>query len=113
MNWLKALRVAPLFIHSSLVILSTEARKCYLPNGELEPNDQPCFPQNPESSCCGGSTYVCATNNMCAYYDGSYYVIGSCTDKTWNSPACPSYCFFSQPSSNIRRAVQIADSTLL
>ncbi|EAW06520.1 uncharacterized protein ACLA_082100 [Aspergillus clavatus NRRL 1] len=66
---------------------SYATRTCYLPNGEIAPNDQPCFPENPESSCCGGSTYVCATNNMCAFYDASYYVIGSCTDKTWNSPA--------------------------
>ncbi|EEH37262.1 hypothetical protein PAAG_07818 [Paracoccidioides lutzii Pb01] len=75
----------------SPLILSSPShaeRKCYLPNGEVEENDAPCFPQNPESSCCGGSTYVCATNNMCAFYDGSYYVIGSCTDKSWNSPAC-------------------------
>ncbi|KAF7166627.1 hypothetical protein CNMCM6106_002370 [Aspergillus hiratsukae] len=76
----------------TLIIISVSAavqapRKCYLPNGEVAINDQPCFPDQPESSCCGGSTYVCATNNMCAYYDASYYVVGSCTDKTWNSPA--------------------------
>ncbi|KAE8367086.1 hypothetical protein BDV27DRAFT_124449 [Aspergillus caelatus] len=70
------------------------ATTCYLPNGEVAPSDQPCFPQNPVSSCCGGSTYVCSTNNMCAHYSGEYFVIGSCTDKTWNSPACPGYCFF-------------------
>ncbi|PGH00709.1 hypothetical protein AJ79_08129 [Helicocarpus griseus UAMH5409] len=72
----------------------TAQKKCYLPNGEVEENDAPCFPQNPHSACCGGSTYVCSTNNMCAHYDGSYYVIGSCTDPTWNDPACPSYCYF-------------------
>ncbi|RHZ53107.1 uncharacterized protein CDV56_103284 [Aspergillus thermomutatus] len=72
----------------SISIPVQASRTCYLPNGEVAINDQPCFPENPESSCCGGSTYVCATNNMCAYYDASYYVIGSCTDKTWNSPAC-------------------------
>ncbi|KAB8077472.1 hypothetical protein BDV29DRAFT_168224 [Aspergillus leporis] len=70
------------------------ATTCYLPSGEVAPNDQPCFPQNPVSSCCGGSTYVCSKNNMCAHYSGQYFVIGSCTDKTWNSPACPGYCFF-------------------
>ncbi|EQL32346.1 hypothetical protein BDFG_05478 [Blastomyces dermatitidis ATCC 26199] len=70
------------------------SRKCYLPNGDVEEGDAPCFPQNPESACCGGSEYVCATNNMCAHYKGGYYVIGSCTDPTWNNPACPGYCFF-------------------
>ncbi|OJD23466.1 hypothetical protein ACJ73_05181 [Blastomyces percursus] len=82
----------------SPLLLSTPAhaasRKCYLPNGDVEKNDAPCFPQNPESACCGGSEYVCATNNMCAHYQGGYYVIGSCTDPTWNNPACPGYCFF-------------------
>ncbi|KAK2796773.1 hypothetical protein FQN51_008997 [Onygenales sp. PD_10] len=67
---------------------------CYLPNGDLEPNDQPCFPQNPHSACCGGSTYVCATNNLCAHYSLRYYVVGSCTDRSWNDPACPAYCYF-------------------
>ncbi|KAE8155136.1 hypothetical protein BDV25DRAFT_135181 [Aspergillus avenaceus] len=70
------------------------AATCYLPSGEVAADDQPCFPQNPVSSCCGGSTYVCSTNNMCAHYSGEYYIIGTCTDKTWNSPACPGYCFF-------------------
>ncbi|QSS53067.1 hypothetical protein I7I53_00209 [Histoplasma capsulatum var. duboisii H88] len=83
----------------SLLLFSTPppavaSRTCYLPSGEVEENDAPCFPQNPESACCGGSQYVCATNNMCAHYDGGYYVIGSCTDPTWNNPACPGYCFF-------------------
>ncbi|EEP79600.1 predicted protein [Uncinocarpus reesii 1704] len=82
------------FVAPSILFASSDARTCYLPTGEIAENDAPCFPQNPESSCCGGSTYVCATNNMCAYYDGSYYIIGSCTDKTWNSPACSSYCYF-------------------
>ncbi|KAE8352414.1 hypothetical protein BDV28DRAFT_157929 [Aspergillus coremiiformis] len=72
----------------------SQAATCYLPSGEVAPNDQPCFPRNPISSCCGGSTYVCATNNMCAHFSGEYFVVGSCTDRTWNSPACPGYCFF-------------------
>ncbi|KAK1144829.1 hypothetical protein N8T08_004842 [Aspergillus melleus] len=31
---------------------------------------------------------------MCAHYSGEYFVISSCTDKTWNSPACPGYFYF-------------------
>ncbi|KKZ65701.1 hypothetical protein EMCG_01263 [[Emmonsia] crescens] len=95
---------APPFLYAllsaslSLLLLSTPSyaavRTCYLPNGKIAENDAPCFPQNPESACCGGSTYVCSTNNMCAHYDGSYYIIGSCTDPTWNSPGCPGYCYF-------------------
>ncbi|PGH09813.1 hypothetical protein GX51_00500 [Blastomyces parvus] len=92
------LHVGLLSAYLSPLLLSTPAhaasRKCYLPNGEEEKNDAPCFPQNPESACCGGSEYVCATNNMCAHFQGGYYVIGSCTDPTWNNPACPGYCFF-------------------
>ncbi|OJD12615.1 hypothetical protein AJ78_06820 [Emergomyces pasteurianus Ep9510] len=96
---LPALHSILLAAYLSPLLLSTPSqaaagRKCYLPSGELEDNDAPCFPQNPESACCGGSKYVCSTNNMCAHYDGSYYVIGSCTDPTWNSPACPGYCYF-------------------
>ncbi|PLB52514.1 hypothetical protein P170DRAFT_507284 [Aspergillus steynii IBT 23096] len=87
---------SPMFAALLLFCSSTsvDAAKCYNPNGELAPNDQPCFPQNPVSACCGGSTFVCSTNNMCAHYSGQYFVIGSCTDKAWNSPACPGYCFF-------------------
>lgn len=90
---------------SLIAILSvtpaSSAPSCFLPNGTISKNDLPCFPQNPESSCCGGSDYVCSTNNMCQYIKGpadqQYFVIGSCTDESWNSPACPGYCYFRTP----------------
>ncbi|KLJ13079.1 hypothetical protein EMPG_11963 [Blastomyces silverae] len=92
----------------SPLLLSTPAHaagsKCYLPNGEVEKNDAPCFPQNPESACCGGSEYVCATNNMCAHHEGGYYVIGSC-DHIHNSvyrctDADDTYCCMDGPECN-------------
>jgi hypothetical protein len=79
-----------------LPFFASTSRPCYLPNGTVDNYAQSCFPQNPDSSCCDGSTFVCATNNMCAKFDGSLYIIGSCTDQTWNSPACPGYCYFHQ-----------------
>jgi hypothetical protein len=105
-GWHRNHRVRPWFSQSSSDLCSLiylclnyhtnvmAERTCYIPDGAIAQGDQPCFPENPESACCGGSIWVCSTNNMCAYYDGSYYIIGSCTDKTWNSPACPGYLFF-------------------
>lgn len=92
------MRTLTLVFVSLLLPAVSDAVTCYTPDGAVAEGDQPCFPENPVSSCCGGSTYICATNNMCAYNSGdesgSYYVIGSCTDRSWNSPACPGYCYF-------------------
>ncbi|KAI9041332.1 uncharacterized protein KD926_006908 [Aspergillus affinis] len=94
---------ALLLLFSTIYFSVNTTAKCYKPNGDLALNDQPCFPQNPVSSCCGGSTYVCSTNNMCARYSGEHFVIGSCTDKTWNSPACPGYYFFHHVHNSVFR----------
>lgn len=95
---ISSMRTLTLVFVSLLLPAVSDAVTCYTPDGAVAEGDQPCFPENPVSSCCGGSTYICATNNMCAYNSGdesgSYYVIGSCTDRSWNSPACPGYCYF-------------------
>jgi hypothetical protein len=74
---------------------------CYLPNGQLNTigNDKPCNASAPVSACCG-DTASCLSNGMCkieATEDtGISYARGTCTDKTWNSPACPPMCQLSK-----------------
>ena len=51
--------------------------------------DFPCDPDANVSSCCGGGS-KCVTNLYCTSpYDQASLVIGTCTDRSWESVACP------------------------
>lgn len=65
-----------------------QLKQCYNPSGVAFP-DFPCDPGANVSACCGGR-YICTTNFYCetASTPGVKFV-GSCTDKTWQNPACP------------------------
>lgn len=72
---------------------------CYFPDGVTVPRlDTPCHSTG-ESTCCA-SGYACLSNNLCMlteHVEGdtdsiSTFVRGSCTDRSWNSPNCPSFC---------------------
>lgn len=71
------------------------AQRCYLPNGDWdggsEDSAQPCNTEAEFSHCCGTEA-ICLSNGYC--YDPSSVSIyrSSCTDKTWQSTACPTYC---------------------
>ena len=62
-----------------------QLKQCYYSSGVISP-DFPCDPSANVSACCGGG-YTCATNFYCPVLDTT--PIGSCTDKTWQNPACP------------------------
>lgn len=71
---------------------------CYYPNGDVAPNDTPCRDDTENSLCCGQG-YACLTNAICqATGDelqkpgASEFVRGSCTDDTFRSSSCPSFC---------------------
>jgi hypothetical protein len=71
-------------------------KQCYSPNGTLAGNT-PCFPNADVSFCCG-TGWVCTTNLLCVTpvidLAGNYSHLqrGTCTDPSWNSAACPSFC---------------------
>ncbi len=60
--------------------------KCYRKDG-LELDDLPCDPRAKVSACCGPG-WSCSSNLYCTDVDG-WKGVGSCTDMTWQSPACP------------------------
>jgi len=66
---------------------------CYYPSGKEAPRDIPCDPNAQTSLCCGGHDFgvACLDNNLCLGPTGKI-LRGSCTDSTWDSPDCPSYC---------------------
>lgn len=79
----------------ALFALPGFTQTCYLSNGKVaEQNgvkDKPCRPDDPHSTCCGTGRYACAANGLCSD-DQSLFVVGSCTDPTWEDPACPDVC---------------------
>lgn len=78
-----------LFFRSLLHIASAQSiqlKPCYSWDGRSSDN----FPCNPEanvSACCGGGS-KCKTNIYCENPSG-LQVVGECTDRSWNDPACP------------------------
>lgn len=71
---------------------------CYFPNGQTAVKDAPCNNDADYSACCG-SGFVCLSNGMCATLvdlgkpgDQKPFFRASCTDKSWTSGSCPSYC---------------------
>ncbi|EDU47132.1 hypothetical protein PtrSN002B_007082 [Pyrenophora tritici-repentis] len=77
--------------------ISTTSCLCYFPDGTLVERDTPC--STAANSTCCGQGFACLSNNLCAvtsHVDAgpgqSTYVRGSCTDKTWNSAECPTFC---------------------
>lgn len=73
---------------------SAQIKQCYYNNPPSEANDIPCDPDSEVSACCGRG-WSCGTNLYCeqqqqgkAVQQGQK-VVGSCTDESWNDPACP------------------------
>ncbi|PMD17105.1 hypothetical protein NA56DRAFT_279627 [Hyaloscypha hepaticicola] len=76
----------------SLLLLaktSQQAASCYFPDGTFAENDSPCFPDQPESICCGQG-HTCMSNSLCRWPDSEMpyplaYIRGSCTNPTCKS----------------------------
>ena len=78
--------------------------KCYSPNGDIQIHDVPCSPSaiaGGDVSFCCGRGFTCLSNKMCMLSQdtstGDVNRVGStfrasCTDKSWNSTECPSFC---------------------
>ncbi|TID25743.1 gb [Venturia nashicola] len=64
------------------------SKTCYWPNGSTAANQTVCA-SGSQSACCPIGN-ECTSNGLC--YDFGYLKRGSCTDKTWESSACPKYC---------------------
>ena len=78
-----------LFFSSLLHVVSAqlfELRSCYSWDGSSSDNI-PCNPEANVSACCGlGSK--CMTNIYCENPSG-FQVVGTCSERSWRSPACP------------------------
>ncbi|KAI1733999.1 hypothetical protein F4680DRAFT_365412 [Xylaria scruposa] len=67
-------------------------QKCYYPGGNPTDEDFPCGDGVNHSHCCGLNS-ICLSNKLCLHPSGSFELSrGSCTDSTWQSSNCPTYC---------------------
>ena len=79
----------------SIVLVDGKAT-CYFPDGTVEAGFYfPCNTTTEGSACCDADTSVCTTAGLCVSSAGWIYR-GACTDKTWQSPYCPSRCLNGQ-----------------
>lgn len=63
---------------------------CYYPNKEIAEGETPCNSSAEHSSCCSTDD-VCLSNSYCFNRSGRV-VRSSCTDRNWESAACPYFC---------------------
>ena len=96
MLWLPIL-LSPLLqrVYSELYFGQRIVQDCFHYGGSSAEDDHPCDPQADNSACCPENTR-CDTNLHCTASDGSFFV-GSCTNNSWENPACP----FALSKSNI------------
>ncbi|KAK4197162.1 hypothetical protein QBC40DRAFT_107950 [Triangularia verruculosa] len=88
------MRIFTVIAFMGLVQASLAVKKCYYPDGREATSDSPCGPDTEDSMCCfKGSPHglACLANKMCESPDGKI-IRGSCTDRTWSSPACANVC---------------------
>ena len=75
---------------------------CYFPAGNIAYGNVPCNPDAEVSTCCGDASH-CLANGLCAVGDtsdglggflnsGVEFARGSCTDPSWQDPACFQHC---------------------
>ena len=66
--------------------------QCYYPDGSI-PTDyiwEPCTGSQYSSCCIPTEGDICQENGLCYYPPNGEVYRGTCTDQTWDDPACPS-----------------------
>jgi hypothetical protein len=74
----------------TLLVTVSSTPTCYYPNGQVASNYIPC--NSSVVSVCCPSTDPYLSNGLCYSVAGSYPYRACCTEQTWQSDACLSYC---------------------
>jgi hypothetical protein len=84
------------FLASGFLLLQLVVSQatCYLPDGSVAFGDKPCGSSLP-SICCAGQ---CLSNGLCFTPSDNMLARSSCTDQSWESSVCTSYCKGSKSS---------------
>ncbi|KAN0074210.1 hypothetical protein V8E54_008147 [Elaphomyces granulatus] len=77
------------FLLQSTLFSAALAATCYNSNGSVASTNTPCTSGN-NTFCCSDD-YTCLSNGLCLWDDGTFW-LGTCTDQTWTSSACPKFC---------------------
>ncbi|KAN0072237.1 hypothetical protein V8E54_009966 [Elaphomyces granulatus] len=71
--------------------LAATAFPCYRSAGlGVAISNAACINGDNNTFCCGND-YTCLSNGLCEWETGSFWV-GTCTDQSWLSSACPKFC---------------------
>lgn len=91
--WRKKMRLnlAVLFyVFSLCALLIAASSTCYYPDGGIATDHEPCNSSAENSACCSADS-VCLSNSYCFSRTGRI-IRSSCTDRQWQSSACPYFC---------------------
>ncbi|KAL9021889.1 MAG: hypothetical protein Q9185_000903 [Variospora sp. 1 TL-2023] len=93
------------------LLLSTQplvaAQNCYYPNGDLSTTDAPC--SSAKGAACCPLNWQCLDNGLCYLDNQKYFGRYTCTDKSWQSSACPGYCTNRNTDPGAQAVQQCAD----
>lgn len=73
-------------IHLAINTAAAASAICYFPDGSVAKDHEACSNINSPSACCEDGS-ICLTNGFCL--DQMSVSRHSCTDRTWQDPACP------------------------
>lgn len=83
------------FVATILVLLVAQSgfarAGCYYPDGSVSEKDAPCGNAADGVACCPLG-WSCVSNGLCWLDAESYYGRYTCSDRTWASDGCPSFC---------------------
>ena len=85
------MRLFVFIISLACTLATTRAVDCFSADGQLAKGAKPCNPTAAHSHCCRDAD-VCLTNGLCFSSGLGAVVRRSCTDRSWNSTACPRVC---------------------
>ncbi|KAF2661763.1 hypothetical protein K491DRAFT_744876 [Lophiostoma macrostomum CBS 122681] len=90
------------------ICATTASALCYTPDGNIS-NDLSCSSSDSEASICCQRGYYCTKARLClqpssrntsGYAFDGVYIRGTCSDETWQDPACGGNCVDRNPSGN-------------
>jgi len=85
------MRLFVFIVSLACTLATTRAVDCFSADGQLAKGAKPCNPTAAHSHCCRDAD-VCLTNGLCFSSGLGAVVRRSCTDRSWNSTACPRVC---------------------
>ncbi|KAF4545218.1 uncharacterized protein LTHEOB_5629 [Lasiodiplodia theobromae] len=89
--------VIPLLTATLFLLAVRAANTCYYPDGSVADKDIPCSSSSSGAACCPQG-WQCLDDGICHFDEEDWITRYTCTDRSWDSAACPQYCLGGTPN---------------